>query len=353
MDDLAGRHDKQTLLDGVGPEGRDRLRRSHALVVGAGGLGCVALDWLARAGVGRLTVIDRDLVEPSNLHRQVLFDERDARARRPKAEAAAERLALIDASLRVEAVVGEFEPGTAEELVEGGVHGRPDLLLDGADNFETRYLLNDVAVKHAVPLVYAGAVGTSAMAALFDPGSGGPCLRCVFPEPPPPASQPTCESAGVLGPAVGLAASWQAALAIGRLAGAGIEAAGRTELVELDPWRGRARRVDLGGQRDPECPCCALGRSEFLDGGRWSATAELCGRGAVQIRPRTPGRADLAAIADRWDAAGAVERGRSSIRLVLEHERVSITLFRDGRALIEGASGLDQARSIYARFVGA
>ena len=329
------------------------------MVVGAGGLGCVALDWLARAGVGRLTIIDRDVVEPSNLHRQVLFGEADARVRRPKAEAAADRLAAIDASVRTEAVVGEFEPGTAESLVTGGPLGRPDLLLDGTDNFETRYLLNDVSVKHGVALVYAGAVGTSAMAALFDPGvgesggdgGGGPCLRCVFPDPPPAASQPTCETAGVLGPAVGLAASWQAALAIGRLAGAGTT--GRTELVELDPWAGRARRVDLSGQRDPACPCCARGRYEFLDGGRWSATAELCGRGAVQIRPETPGRADLAAIADRWDASGPVERGRSSVRLRLDGEGVSITLFRDGRALIEGVGGTERARAIYARYVGA
>ncbi|MEO1512871.1 MAG: ThiF family adenylyltransferase, partial [Planctomycetota bacterium] len=216
------RHGRQSLLPGVGPGGQERLRGSHAAVVGAGALGCVSLDWLCRAGVGRLTVIDRDVIEPTNLQRQVLYDARHLERGLPKAVAAAERLREIDPGVRVEGHVADVTHANIASLLEGA-----EVVLDGTDNFETRFLINDHAVRSGTPFVYAGAVGTRAMAAAFASGERSPCLRCVFRDPPPAGSQPTCDTAGVLGPAVGLAASWQAAQAVAILIGREV----RTRLV--------------------------------------------------------------------------------------------------------------------------
>ncbi|MEM0982777.1 MAG: ThiF family adenylyltransferase [Planctomycetota bacterium] len=347
MDADRTRHQRQALLPGVGDAGLSALREAHAVIVGVGGLGCVSAEWLARAGVGRLTLVDRDVVERTNLQRQVLFAEADVGE--PKAEAAARRLAEIDSSIRIDPIVADFEPANAERIAIRGLGGPVTILIDGTDNFETRYLLNDLAVKHGLPFAYAGAVGVSALAALLDTASDGPCLRCVFAEPPPAGSQPTCDTAGVLGPVVGLAASWQASLAIGRIVGQTLG----SKLVEMRPWDGAARTIDLATQHDPACRCCSERRFEFLDGSRWSSTQELCGRDAVQIRPPANEAApDLASVAERWGSAGEVEIKRSFVRLEPTDERFIITLFHDGRAVIEGVEEPEQARAIYARYVG-
>lgn len=344
---------RQTVLPGVGAAGQRRLLDGHAAIVGCGTLGCVIADQLCRAGVGRLTVVDRDLVEPVNLQRQVLFDRDDAERRLPKAEAARDRLAEINADVRTHAEVADLRPSNAERLIVGGAHGRPDVVLDGTDNFETRFLVNDLCVKHGIAYVYAGVVGTRAMRAVFR-GGGGPCLRCVFDRPPAPGSQPTCETAGVLAPVAAVIAAMQAAEAIKLLVGAH-DAVAR-DLVEIDAWDGLLRRVDLSGSKDPGCPCCGARRFEFLDGPDPEA-AVLCGRNAVQVMPTRgaqAGRLDLDMLADSLRGAGAVSRTAFMVRAALaEHAGVTLSVFRDGRAVIDGVEDPGRARAIYARYVGA
>jgi molybdopterin/thiamine biosynthesis adenylyltransferase len=344
------RYARQTILPGIGRGGQERLLDAHAAIVGCGTLGCVIADQLCRAGVGRLTVIDRDLVEPGNLQRQVLFDQADADDRLPKAEAARSRLGEINADVRVEAVIADLRPSNAQRLILDGPHGRPGVILDGTDNFETRFLLNDLSVKHAVPYVYAGVVGTRAMRAVFRPGVG-PCLRCVFDRPPAPGSQPTCETAGVLAPAAAMIGAMQAAEAIKLLLGSDTVA---TDLFELDAWSGFHRSVDLRRSRDPACPCCVETRFEHLEAPD-PAAAALCGRNAVQVMPAGDGhRIDLEGLAASLGAVGEVSRTPFMVRAGLtEHPGVTMSVFRDGRAVIEGVEDTSRARALYARYVGA
>lgn len=348
---------RQTVLPGIGPDGQRRLLAGHAAIIGCGTLGCVIADQLCRAGVGRLTILDRDLVEPGNLQRQVLFDAADAQARLPKAEAAQTRLAEINADVRVRALVADLRPSNAEALLFDAKLGPPGVVLDGTDNFETRFLLNDLCVRHAVPYVYAGVVGTRAMRAVFRAGEGGggrPCLRCVFDRPPAPGSQPTCETAGVLAPAAAIIGAMQAAEAIKILVGA--DDALTHDLVEIDAWAGLVRKVDLSRSKDPNCPCCVQRRFEFLDSPDPEA-ATLCGRNAVQVMPLkagTTGRLDLESMAGALRHAGEVTRSAFMVRAVLyEHSGVTLSVFRDGRAVIEGVEDPARARAIYARYVGA
>jgi len=368
------RYHRQMLLPQIGEEGQRRLREAHALVVGCGALGCVIVDALARAGVGTLTIIDRDLVDLTNLHRQILFDERDAEEGIPKAEAARARVARINREVTTHAHVDDFNHHNAESYIHGA-----DLILDGLDNFATRYLLNDLAVKHGLPYIHGGAVGTTGTALTILPHparrtgqsrsairwtaeQATPCLRCVFPEPPAPGFGPTCDTAGVLGPLVMMIASHQAAEAIKLLTG-NIDAVDRS-LLSIDAWSNRLRRVDVSGARDgARCPCCGEGRFEFLAGDDAEATGMLCGLKAIQIiPPRQPGTAapiDLAALARRLAAHGSFTRNRFLLRGTLAAERgengepIELTVFPGGRAIIRGTSRPETARSIYARYIGA
>lgn len=346
-----GKYARQTVLPGIGADGQRRLLGSHAVLIGCGTLGGVIADQLCRAGVGRLTVIDRDLVEPGNLQRQVLFDERHAGVRMPKAEAAQARIAEINRDVRVEASVADLRPSNAEALILRGPLGRPSVVLDGTDNFETRYLINDLTIKHAIPYIYGGVVGTRGMRAVFNAGEGSPCLRCVFDAPPAPGSQPTCETAGVLSPAAALVGAMQAAEAIKIIVGA--DAAG--DLVEVDPWSGLLRRVDLSRSKDPACPCCGSRRFEFLEAPDPEAAA-LCGRNAVQVMPsgKTGGRVDLDRLAETLAMVGTVSRTVFMVRASpTEQPGVTLAVFRDGRAVIEGVEDPARARALYARYIGA
>ncbi len=382
------RYHRQMLLPGIGEAGQRRLLAGRAVIVGCGALGTVAAELLVRAGVGTVTIVDRDVVELTNLQRQVLFDEADARAGLPKAEAARAKLQAINSQVHVEAVVADLEARGAEKLIgrvvgmggrarrvslppapsqrEGELDAAPSqppegegesVLLDCTDNFETRYLLNDAAVKLGVPLVYAGAVGTVGMSMTVLPGEG-PCLRCVFEEPPDAGSAPTCDTAGVLGPVTAMIASVQAAEAIKILAGQ--RGAVSRELVSVDLWGNSWRRMDLRTARRPECPCCGERRFEFLDGQRGSRAATLCGRGAVQVTPPTvEQRLDLVALATRLGPHATVEASRFLVKGTLWAERgengepLELTVFPDGRAIVKGTTELDRARGIYAKYVGA
>jgi molybdopterin-synthase adenylyltransferase len=251
---LEARYARQLALAELGREGQRRLMSGSALIVGCGALGSHIAEALARAGVGRLRVVDRDVLELHNLPRQTMFDEQDVAARLPKAEAAARHLRRINSAITIDARVLDVGPRNVEELIAD-----VDLALDGSDNLETRYLLNDACVKHGRPWVYGGVIGTTGMMLAMRPGAGGPCLRCVFRDPPPPASRPTCETAGVLGMAPAVIAALQAVEACKVLVGAPAV----PDLVHLDLWSGSWQRVAV--QRDPECPACAQGRFDFLN----------------------------------------------------------------------------------------
>jgi len=326
------------LLPFVGQAGQARLASSHALIVGVGALGCASADQLVRAGVGRVTLIDRDVVELTNLQRQTLYGESDAKERCPKAIAAARRLSSVNSEVTIAPVVADLAARNATALLRG-----IDVLIDGTDNFETRLLINDIAVRESIPYCYAGVVGVTAMWAAFTPG--GACLRCIVPEVPAPGSMPTCDTAGVLGAAVQIAASGQCVDALHILLG-GADST-RKILTEHDCWTGTRREVSLVA--DPACPCCAHRRFEFLDG-KGSDTAVLCGQNAVQISPESTMPVDLPALARRLGALGAVSLTPYMLRAGVDgHE---LTIFTDGRAIVKGTIRPDVARTIYARLMG-
>lgn len=336
------RYSRQTRLAEVGAAGQARLSAAEVVIVGCGALGCASADLLARAGVGRLTLIDRDLVEWSNLHRQVLFAEADARAGSPKALAACERLRAVNSSIVVEAVVADLRATNVATLVPD----RASLVVDATDNFETRYLLNDLCVKRGLPLVYGGVIGVRGMQATFAPG--GPCLRCLFPEPPAPGSQQTCESAGVLGPAVAVVGAMQAAAALRVI----IDGSVPGQLHDLDVWRGTCRSITMG-EPLADCPTCAARRFEFLGAAHGEDAARVCGSDAVQVWPAPGGRLDLRELADRLAPHARVEVGQVMVRAeIRDRPGVTLTVFADSRAIVRGAGGVDAARSLYARFVG-
>ncbi len=359
------------LLPAIGEEGQRRLIKAHALVVGCGALGCAIIDSLARAGVGRLTIIDRDLVEITNLQRQTLFDEDDAEQGAPKAEAAKARVARINSQVTVLACVDDLNPRNAESFVDG-----VDIILDGLDNFESRYLLNDLAVKHGLPYIYGGAVAASGASMAILPHHGHrsgsarsavrwtedqstPCLRCVFPEAPPPGASPTCDTAGVLGPIVAMVAAHQSAQTIKLLTGC-IDSLDRS-LLSIDAWSNETRRIDVSGARAAaDCPCCGEGDFEFLRGDAVSATTSLCGRNAVQITPAgDPGDFNLAAVRERLASHGEFTCNAFLLRGTFSSERgqedapLELTLFPNGRAILKGVTEPETARSIYAKYIGA
>ncbi len=351
------RYQRQTLLPQIGPAGQARLGRARAILIGCGALGTVLADALVRAGIGYLSIVDRDLVEWSNLQRQVLFDEADAKEGAPKAVAAARRLRAINSSVSIEPLVADLNGANVERILglESAGATRPDLILDGTDNVVTRYLLNDVSVKHGVPWIYGACVGTEGRMMTIRPGETA-CLRCIFPEPPAPGELPTCDTAGVLGPAAGVVASLQAVAAIKLLIGAAVNI--KEELISLDLWSSRFRATSLADARRDDCPTCALNRFDFLDA-PISDSASLCGRDAVQIRPASgygnpdSSKFDLNQAALRLLGCGKIERTPYLLRCQLDSPPgVRLTLFPDGRLIVHGVTDIDRARSLYARYIG-
>ncbi len=328
------RYSRQILFAGIGENGQEALLQSHAVVVGCGALGSFQAAALARAGVGTLTIVDRDYVEPSNLHRQWLFEESDAAQGLPKAAAAARRLAGINSGVRVLPRVADLTPGNAEELLAGG-----DVIVDGTDNFDARFLLNDFAVSRGIPWIYGAAVGSYGLTMPVIPGRTA-CLRCVYPAPPG-GVQPTCETAGVLNVIVSAVASIQIADVLRILCGREV----RARITTIDIWNGGIRQIDAPS-RDPDCPAC--GRREFPyleESSRPPVT--LCGRNAVQVQGRP---LDLADLGSRLAPLGEVRSNEYALRFVAAP--YEITIFADGRAIVKGTSDPGVARGLYARYVG-
>lgn len=339
------RYHRQTLLPQVGRAGQDRLAAARVLLVGCGALGTVLADALVRAGVGFLRIVDRDVVEPTNLQRQTLFAEADVD--QPKAVAAYNRLRQINSGVAIEAVVADVFAGNAEQLAGAQRDGTAvDLILDGTDNAETRYLVNDVAVKHGIPWVYGAAVGAEGRVMAIDPRAGTPCLRCVFPQMPGVGELATCDTAGVLGPAAGVTASLQAAAAIRLLVGGGTSGV----LTSFDAWTGQFRTLSTAGAKRPDCPACGQRDFEFLDAAA-VPTVSLCGRDAVQVRPAAPTRLALRDLAAKLQRAGHVEATPHLLRFTADGVR--LTAFADGRVIVHGTTKPDEARSVVARFIGA
>ncbi|MCA8981498.1 MAG: ThiF family adenylyltransferase [Planctomycetes bacterium] len=335
------RFERQTRFAPLGAEGQRRLAESRVLLVGCGALGGVIAQNLTRSGVGELVLVDRDIVELSNLPRQVLFEDRHAREGTLKVEAAAETLARIGGPTRFETHAAHLDADNLEDLADDC-----DLILDGTDNLGTRYLLNDYAILEGVPWVYGGVVGSGGLVMAVLPDRG-PCLRCLFPEPPPAASLPTCDTAGVLLPAVATIASLQSGLAL-RLLVEGADTRLETALLEVDVWSGELRRLRLG--RQAQCPCCGDRDFPFLHEPLGRRATILCGRNAVQVRG-SKSAPDLAQVAKALEGLASDVRWAGPIlRFALDEHR--ITLFEDGRALIEGTDDIDRALALYDRYVG-
>lgn len=323
---------------GIGEDGQRRLASATVAIVGCGALGSFHAAALARAGVGRLKLIDRDFVELSNLQRQWLYTESDAADALPKAAAAAAALAQANSNVALETHITDLAPSNIEEVLEGTT-----LILDGTDNFDTRYLINDYAIQSAIPWVYGGAVGSYGLAMPVIPGRTA-CFECIYPEPPSGA-QPTCETAGVVNTLTAIVAAWQVSLAL-KILCAGAEHT-EAKITTIDVWDGAIRQVRMP-ERDPQCPACALRTCRHLDG-QGRPPISLCGRNAVQIHDRRR-PLDLAALAARLAPLGEVRSNEFAVRFVIPpHE---MTIFADGRAIIKGTTDPGLARSLYSRYVG-
>ncbi|QAA77298.1 MAG: Molybdopterin-synthase adenylyltransferase [Candidatus Bipolaricaulis sibiricus] len=327
---------RQTILPELGEEGQQRLEEASVLVVGCGALGSHTAEILARAGVGDLILVDRDVVEETNLHRVSLFTPDEVG--QPKAHAAAILLRRIAPHATIAAHVVHFGPREAEELVPS-----VDLVVDGLDNLSTRYLVNDACVKHGVPWVYTAVLSTYGMTMPIVP-AGGPCLRCVFPDPPSRGAIPTCAEAGILGPVPAALAALQATTAIQILARGSALAPGR--LVHLDLWTGRAELVSVA--RAPDCPCCGKRQFEFL--AQRDPAEILCGD-SVQILPQRRERLDLERLAARLRVLGEARVAHGV--LVAAVEGIGLTVFPDGRAIVKGISDPHRAQALYDQYLAA
>lgn len=335
------RYSRQILFEGIGREGQERLLGSSVLIVGCGALGTAHSEAMARAGIGRLRLVDRDFVEPSNLQRQTMFTERDARERLPKAVACARHITEINSEIEVEAEVADVNQTNVERLIRGC-----DLVLDGTDNFSTRYLVNDACVKHEVNWIYGAAVSSYGVTMTVRPHVT-PCLRCVFEEAPQAGSAPTCDTSGVIMPIISIVSAVQVGEALKLLTG-------HTEslhnsLMQFDVWRNDWRRINPG-KPVAGCPTCGQGIYEALDAEGIDYAAVLCGRDAVQVSPPRPTAIDFEKLAERLNASGEVNFNPYILRFrVGDYE---LTVFKDARSIIRGTSDINRARSLYARYVG-
>jgi len=339
------RYSRQGLFDRIGPAGQRRLAESRVALIGCGALGTMIAETLVRAGVGFVRICDRDSVELSNLQRQTLFDESDAAAGVPKAEAARIKLGRINSEVAVEAVVADVNPANIGRVAAGC-----GLLLDGTDNFETRYLINDWAVRESVPWVYGAVIGATGLCLPIVPGRT-PCLRCVFESPPPPEITPTCDTAGVLAPAVAVVAALQCVEAFKILTGR-LDELNRA-LTSIDVWSGRMVNLNVDPADQPTgCICCGQRNFEYLDGAKSATTTELCGRNAVQINRSGGEKIDLAAIASKLEPVLDHPVTYNRFLLRARADGCELTLFADGRAIVKGTDSADRARTIYAKYIG-
>ena len=338
------RYHRQTLLAPIGIEGQKKIRAARIMIVGAGALGSCSSELLTRMGVHSITLIDRDIVDFTNLHRQMLYDEIDAQQQTSKVEAAIARLSQINSDVEFVGYAIDLDTTNIEGLFND-VH--PDLVIDGTDNAETRYLLNDVCVKRQLPWVMGAAVGVEGRVGAFVPG--GPCLRCVFPKPPDVGELPSCDTVGVMPSLVTLVASMQVTEALRILMKD--ESAAR-ELTTIELWTNRIRTIDIHNAKRDDCPCCVKRAFDFLNNHAHS-TAKLCGRNAVQVRPARPARLNLEDLSNRLRGLGAVDATSLMLKFSPDDRPdLSACLFNDGRMILFGSEDRTLARTLYAKYVG-
>ncbi|SDN13912.1 ThiF family adenylyltransferase [Bacillus sp. OK048] len=341
MDNL-GRYSRQILFSGIGKEGQVKLLRSKVAIVGVGALGTVCANHLVRSGVGFIRLIDRDVVDLSNLQRQSLFNEEDVNLNLPKAVAAQKRLNSINSSIKVDAVVKDLNLDNAEEVLAGF-----DVIIDGTDNFMTRYLINDVAVKYGIPWVHGAAVSSRGMFAVIKPGIT-PCYRCLFPQVPAGRGE-TCDTIGVLSPITDIIGSFQAMEAIKILVGA----ATNSNLEQIDSWDTSLFSMDISEGKNSSCPTCVNHQFDFLD--RSSSLQEtfttLCGRETVQIYSREKRERDLLKLGEYLKGNGKVTCNNFLLRFS-PSEEISIVIFKDGRVLVHGTDDVVKAKALYSQYIG-
>ncbi len=335
------RYSRQILFNGIGAQGQAKLKDSCAVIIGCGALGSAQAEALARAGVGKLRIVDRDFVEFSNLQRQTMFTESDAAERLPKAIACANRIREINSDVATEPEVADVNHSNIEGFIS-----EVDVVIDGTDNFATRYLINDACVKHKVNWVYGAAVGSYGVTMTIRPHET-PCLRCIFPEAPPAASAPTCDTAGVIMPIISIVASVQVTEALKLLTGKTDDL--HKSLMQFDVWRNEWRKISIG-EPVPDCPTCGLGEYETLNAEARDFAAVMCGRHAVQISPSGSVQIDLAALRRKLEPSGDVKANEYLLRFRTgEYE---LTVFQDARSIIRGTDDIATARSLYSKYVG-
>jgi molybdopterin-synthase adenylyltransferase len=334
------RYARQILFSGIGEEGQLKLLQARAVIVGCGALGTVIANNLARTGVGHLVIADRDYIELNNLQRQILFDEEDIARGLPKAVAAAEKLRKVNSSIEIEPLVTDVNFENIETLLQGA-----DIVLDGTDNFETRYLINDACVKNNIPWIYGGVIASYGMTMTIIPHKT-PCLRCLFAEMPPPGTSPTCDTAGVLGPIVNTIASIESAEAMKIIVGDGQLNEG---LIAVDLW---ANTFDVvsAPTREDDCPACGAANYEFLTAREGIHTTTLCGHGAVQVSVKRAAQISFPELARKLEPVGQVSYNQFMLRCKVDG--YELTVFPDARTIIKGTTDESLARTIYAKYIG-
>ena len=329
------RYEKHMLLKEIGKEGQKKLLSSSIMIVGCGALGNAVANSLARAGVGKIKVVDRDYVEIDNLHRQILFDEKDAKERKPKAIAVAEKLRSINSEIEIIPIIADVNSSNIEKLIND-----IDLIIDGTDNMETRFLINDVCIKHDIPWIYGAVVATEGMTMNIMPEKTA-CLRCLIHELPAPGVLPTCDTVGVLNTAVNVIASLQATEAIKILVGKKI----RREAIHVDVWNGTWFPIKV--KRRAECITCGKRVFEFLEKEQVDVII-LCGRNAVQINPRK--KISFEELNERLKNVGEVSYNEYMLRFKIDE--YEFIIFEDGRTIIKGVGSKELAKSLYAKYIG-
>jgi sulfur carrier protein ThiS adenylyltransferase len=339
---LNNRYSRQELFSGIGPSGQQTLFNKHVLIIGAGALGSGSAEALVRAGIGKVTIVDRDYVEWSNLQRQQLYTEQDAEERIPKAAAAQRRLKKINSSVTIEAIIEDAGVEEFEKLQKD-----VDLIIDATDNFDTRMIINDISQKYGIPWVYGACVGSYGISYTIIPGKT-PCLHCLLESVP--LGGATCDTAGIIGPAVGMVVSYQTAEALKLLVGD--HSSLRTKLVTFDLWSNQHSAISPQGLKKKECLSCGSKPSyPFLNYENQTKTAVLCGRNSVQIRPAGKVRRDLDKAANKLaKTGGKIERNPFLLSCEISGNR--LVLFQDGRVLIHGISDISEAKKIYHRYLG-
>ena len=338
---IPARYSRQVLFNGIGNEGQVRIIASRVAVVGCGALGSVQASLLVRAGIGTLRIIDRDFVEETNLQRQILFDEEDVRSVLPKAIAAEKKLQSVNSLVKVEGLVEDVNASSIDRLLGGF-----DLIVDASDNFDVRFLINDYAIKNRIPWIYGACVGSYGLTFPILPGESA-CLRCIFESAPPAGASPSCDTAGVIGPIASVIAAMQVAEALKILSGRRDHVNRRMTTIDL--WENRHEVVNLPPPH-PDCPCCGRREFPYLEGTLGADATTLCGRNSVQIRRREGGKIDLDDLARRLGPLGRLEQNRFLLRAFIDGYQ--LTVFADGRAIINGTYDMAVAKSLYARYIG-